>query len=83
MTENVKSIKGPVDVIVGGCCNQHIASNEVQHFFAESQVQDMHQHFNEIEAKELDYTHSRGAKCSNSIAATPSIRKHIEGSRFF
>ena len=43
----------------------------------------MHQIFDELDVKELDHTHSRGTKCIDSIAATPNIRKHMEGSRLF
>ena len=31
----------------------------------------------------MDHTHSRGSKCIDSIAVTPSVRNHMEGSRLF
>ena len=79
----VKSMKEPVDVIIGGDYNQDIALTEVQQFFTELQLKDLHQTFNGIEVKYMDHTHSRGTKCIDSIAATPNIRKHIEGSKLF
>ena len=52
-------------------------------FFAELQVQELHNIFNELDVKELDHMHSRGTKCVDSLVATPNIRKHTEGSRMF
>ena len=40
----------------------------------------MQQTTNSTELKEMDHTHGRGTKCIDSIAATPNMRKHIEGS---
>ena len=69
--------------MTGGCWNQDVASNEVQQFFTESQVQDLHQTFNGLDVKELEHTHSRWTKRTHQVTATPSMRKHIEGSRLF
>ena len=55
----------------------------MQHFFAELQVQELHNIFNELDVKELDHMHSRGTTCVDSLVATPNIRKHTEGSRMF
>ena len=68
---------------IGGDYDQDIALNLVHQFFAELQIQDLHQNFNELDMKALDHTCSRGTKCIDSIAATPNIRKHMEGSRMF
>ena len=47
----VKSFNKPVDVMIGGDCNQDIASTEVQQFFNELQMKDVHQTTNGIELK--------------------------------
>ena len=47
----VKSFDKPVDVMIGGDYNQDIASTEVQQFFNELQMKDVHQTTNGIELK--------------------------------
>ena len=73
-----KSLNNPVDATIGGDCNQDIAPTEVQQFFNELQMKDVHQTTNVIELNEIDHTYSRVTKHIDSIAATPNARKHIE-----
>ena len=79
IVKHAKSFDKPVDVMIGGDYNQDIASTEVQQFFNELQIKDVHQMTNVIEIKEMDHTHSRGTKCIGSFAETCNVRKHIEG----
>ena len=79
----VKSMKEPVDAMIEGDYNQEIESNEVKQFFAQLQLQDVHQNFNEIELSQMDHTHNRGTKCIDSIDVTPDLIKHVKGSRLF
>ena len=72
-----------MDLTKGGDHNQDIGSIELHQFFAELQLQYVHQTFNGLEWKELDHTHIRGTKYIDSIVATPRIRKNLEGSRLF
>ena len=55
----------------------------MQQFYAEFQVQDLHQIVNELDAKVLDHTHSRGTKSIESIAANPCMNmwKAVECSK--
>ena len=76
----VKSMDEPVDLIIRGDHNHEISSIEVQHFFTELQLQDVHQIFNGLYLKELDHTHSRGTRCIE--CRYPKHKKHLEGSRF-
>ena len=55
----IKSMKEPVDVMIGGDHDQDIESNETKEFFAELKLQDTHQTFNEIGLMQMDHTHSR------------------------
>ena len=50
--------------------NQSIADNEIQNFYTEIGVRDVHSEFNRIEINELNNTYREGMKCINSIAVS-------------
>ena len=50
--------------------NQSIANKEIQNFYMEIGVRDVHSEFNWIEICELDSTYREGMKCINLIAVS-------------
>jgi len=67
------------DIIISGDFNQNIASNEIQQFFSEIGVKDIHSTTNNIEITQMDNTNVNGSHPIDSIAATREISDYIEG----
>ena len=57
--------------------------NEIQNFFAEIRVEDVHERFNNIESYQLDNTHKEGSKYIDSIVVSPGIIEYVEGYKLF
>jgi len=69
------------DIIIGGDFNQGIATNEIQQFFQQIGVQDIHSKINKIPLNQLDKTNVNGSLPIDSIAASQGIYEYIEGCR--
>ena len=66
------------DIIIVGDVNQDIGSLEIQQFYAEIGVQDVHHVVNQILLNNMGNTHISGSWPINLIAATPFIINCIE-----
>ena len=71
------------NIIIGGDLNQDIASKEVQEFYSNLRVKDIHQSFNYIILNNLDYTHRWEIKYIDSITVTLVILEYAEGSKLY
>ena len=56
---------------------------EIQQFYSEVGVQDVHYVFNKIEFNQMDNTHQEGSFPIDSIAVSPNLMECIEGCRLF
>ena len=67
------------NIILSSDINQDIALVEVQQFFTELKMQDIHYVFNRILMSLMDNTYKRGLKPIDIIAISPGIIECIEG----
>ena len=67
------------DIILAGDLNQFIGSNEIQQFFYELGVKDIHSTFNKIEFDQIDNTFVQGSKPIDIVAITSELMKCVEG----
>ena len=69
------------DIIIAGDFNQDIRSNEVQKFFTELGVQDVHSNINRILNELIDKININRSWPIDSIAITVGILEYVEGSK--
>jgi len=74
----VKDNEDIEEIILAGDFNQDIRSNEVQQFFIELGIQDVHSKDNNLRVNELDNTHIHRSQPIDLIAVSPGILEFIE-----
>lgn len=76
----IKSNQQIDDVILTGDLNQSIKSNEVQRFFEELGIEDVHSRVNNIPIDQLDKTYINGSQAIDTIAMSEGMFDYVEGS---
>ena len=71
------------NIIVTGDLNQDIRLAEVQQFFAEIGIQDVHHVCNKILLQQMNNAHIAGPRPIDAIAVTPNLMEYIEGCELF
>ena len=61
------------NILIAKDFNQFIGSNEIQGFYNEIRVQDIHHIINQVPFKAIDKTYSRSSKSIDSIAALTEL----------
>ena len=69
--------------MIVGDLNQDIDSTEIQQFFADIRIQDVHYVFNQIEFSQMDNTYLNRSKLINIIAISPNLIECIEGCKLY
>ena len=59
--------------------NQDITSKEIENFFKNCRVEDIHQKLNNVEWKEMDNIYKRGSRLIDIIAVSPGLIEVVEG----
>jgi len=67
------------DIIIGGDFNQSITTKEIEKFYNDISVKDIHSTINFIDMNELDNTNVNSRHPIDSIAASAGIMQYIEG----
>ena len=67
------------DIIIAGDFNQNITSSEIQVFFREIGVLDVHSHYNNIPLGQMDTTYIQGKTPIDSIALSCGAISYVEG----
>ena len=80
---HIKSIQNVNDIIIAGDINQFIGSAEIQQFYSEMGVQDIHHVFNKIKFNQMDNIHQEESFPIDSIAVSPNLIGCVEGYRLF
>ena len=88
--ERLKQIKQCVernkdidDIMFAGDLNQDVRSTEIQWFFNEIGLSDIHSRINKIEFENMSSANKNGSKPIDTIAATEGIIEHVDGCKLF